>query len=55
MSYSLLGTRKLHKMNPQEWLHDVFKKLLERKANHMDTPSELESSYARCSLADAYV
>jgi transposase len=36
MSYSLLGACKLHKMNPQEWLHDVFKKLPERKANHMD-------------------
>jgi hypothetical protein len=32
----LLGTRKLHNINPQEWLHDVFKKLLERKANNID-------------------
>jgi transposase len=34
--YSLLGTCKLHHINPQEWLHDVFKKLPERKANQID-------------------
>jgi transposase len=34
--YSLLGTCKLHHINPQEWLHDVFKKLAERKANQID-------------------
>jgi hypothetical protein len=34
--YSLLGTCKLQHMNPQEWLHDVCKKLPERKAHQMD-------------------
>jgi transposase len=34
--YSLLGTCNLHHMNQQEWLHDVCKKLQERKAHQMD-------------------
>lgn len=34
--YSLLGTCKLHNINPQDWLNDVLIKLPSRKANNID-------------------
>ncbi len=34
--YSLLGTCKLHNINPQNWLNDVLIKLPSRKANNIE-------------------
>ena len=34
--YSLLGTCKLHNINPQDWLNDVLTKLPAYKANNID-------------------
>lgn len=34
--YSLLGTCKLDNINPQDWLLEVFQKLLSCKENNID-------------------
>ncbi|EDP94193.1 hypothetical protein KAOT1_02321 [Kordia algicida OT-1] len=33
--YSFFATRKINDVNPYEWLHDVFKRLPEHKANKL--------------------
>jgi len=35
MFYSFFATCKINDVNPYEWLHDIFKKLSEHKANKL--------------------